>query len=79
MVSRQLQDVPAWVRDYVLLHELAHLIEPAHDARFWALLAGYPRTERARGYLDGLSAAAHLPIADDLGDDLGDDLDGESA
>ena len=30
----------------------------------------YPRTERARGYLDGLSAAAHLPMADDLEGDV---------
>jgi predicted metal-dependent hydrolase len=57
-VSTRLQGMPAWVVDYVLLHELAHLIEQNHSARFWALLAGYPRTERARGYLDGYSAAS---------------------
>jgi hypothetical protein len=69
-LSQQLRETPAWVRDYVLLHELAHLIEPGHGPGFWQLLVRYPRTERARGYLDGLSAAAHLPIADDLADDL---------
>lgn len=74
-LSRALQETPAWVQDYVLLHELAHLLEAGHGPRFWALVERYPRTERARGYLDGLSAAAHLPIADDLADDLETGLD----
>jgi predicted metal-dependent hydrolase len=56
-LSTRLQGMPGWVVDYVLLHELAHLIEPGHGSRFWALLAGYPRTERARGFLDGFAAA----------------------
>lgn len=73
-LSGALRDLPTWVQDYVLLHELAHLLEAGHGPRFWRLLDGYPRTERARGYLDGVSAAAHLPIAEDLGDDLDEAL-----
>jgi predicted metal-dependent hydrolase len=69
-VSRRLQTMPPWVLDYVLLHELAHLLVAGHGPRFWAQLSGYPRTERARGYLDGVSAAANLPIAPDLETDL---------
>jgi predicted metal-dependent hydrolase len=55
-LSRRLMDMPAWVLDYVLLHELAHLLVPGHGSRFWTLLESYPRTERARGYLEGVAA-----------------------
>jgi predicted metal-dependent hydrolase len=56
-LSTRLRGMPSWVIDYVILHELAHLIEPGHGSRFWALLKPYPRTERARGFLDGFAAA----------------------
>jgi predicted metal-dependent hydrolase len=72
-LSERLREMPVWVQDYVLVHELAHLLVPGHGPDFWALVGRYPRTERARGYLDGVSAAAHLPIGDDLSDDVGDE------
>ncbi len=50
-ISHRLASMPPWVLDYVLVHELAHLVEPNHGPRFWALVNRYPRTERARGYL----------------------------
>ena len=59
-ISERLRDAPAWVVDYVLVHELTHLLEPGHDDKFWAWVQRYPRTERAMGYLEGLSAAAGL-------------------
>jgi predicted metal-dependent hydrolase len=40
---------------------LAHLLVPGHGPRFWRLLEAYPRTERARGYLEGVVAADRLP------------------
>jgi len=59
-LSRRLEPLPEWVVDYVLVHELAHLIEAGHTARFWSLVERYPHAERAKAWLDGYSAGARL-------------------
>ena len=46
--------------DYVLVHELAHLLESGHTPAFWAWVDRYPRADKAKGYLEGYSAAARL-------------------
>ena len=53
-LSDRLARVPEWVRDYVLVHELAHLLRPDHSPAFWRLVRRYPLAERARGYLMAL-------------------------
>jgi predicted metal-dependent hydrolase len=62
-LSRRLQEMPSWVVDYVLVHELAHLIEPGHNDRFWSWVARYPESERAKAWLDGYSNGARLESA----------------
>jgi predicted metal-dependent hydrolase len=64
-LSSRLRDMPVWVVDYVLVHELAHLIEAGHNERFWAWVARYPHADRARAWLDGYSAGARLEGSDD--------------
>jgi predicted metal-dependent hydrolase len=56
-LSSRLRSMPEYVVDYVLVHELVHLLEPGHDEAFWALVARYPRAERARGFLEGVELA----------------------
>jgi predicted metal-dependent hydrolase len=61
-LSDRLRTMPTWVIDYVLLHEVAHLLEPNHNARFWSWVDRFPRSERAKGYLEGIAAAANLDL-----------------
>lgn len=50
-ISNRLVAMPLWVLDYVIIHELAHLVEAGHGAEFHRLVDRYPLAERARGYL----------------------------
>lgn len=72
-LSDKLQGMPSWVVDYVLLHELAHLIEASHSAAFWRLLESYPHTETAKAYLQGAAFASSRGLEGVMQEDQGAD------
>jgi hypothetical protein len=52
-ISERLRVTPAWVLDAVIVHELAHLLEPNHSPRFRELEQRYPRRNDADAFLEG--------------------------
>jgi predicted metal-dependent hydrolase len=64
-ISHRIAGMPDWVVDYVILHELAHLVIAAHNAAFWRLVNRYPKAERAQGYLEGVAAVAGGSFSED--------------
>jgi predicted metal-dependent hydrolase len=72
-LSNKLRTMPQWVIDYVLLHELAHLLVAGHNAAFWKLLEAYPDTMRAKAFLEGVSYATSRGLGAD-GPRTGDNI-----
>ncbi len=50
-ISHKLIDMPRWVLDYVIMHEMTHLLYPNHSKAFWKKVGEYKYCERARGFL----------------------------
>jgi predicted metal-dependent hydrolase len=61
LISHKIGLMPKWVRKYVLIHEMAHLIQPNHSRAFWDIVYRYKLTERARGYI---MAASRVNLLD---------------
>lgn len=59
-LSHRLAGMPGWVQDYVLVHELAHLVEPNHSPDFWRLVHRYELAERAIGFLMASGMSDHV-------------------
>ena len=57
-ISDKIKDWPQWVVDYVIAHELTHRLHSNHSPAFWKTLTeAYPKTERARGFIQGIGFA----------------------
>jgi predicted metal-dependent hydrolase len=56
-ISSRIRSLPEWVRDYVIIHELAHLEVPHHGKEFRGLIAQYRLHQKAHGFLQGLEHA----------------------
>jgi predicted metal-dependent hydrolase len=58
-LSAALRQMPSWVLEAVVAHELAHVSHPDHSPAFWALLRKVcPHTDRARAFLEGVGWVA---------------------
>ena len=61
-VSNRLRQCPAWVIDAVLVHELAHLQEADHSAKFNAIADRHPRQADSALFLEGYALGLGLRI-----------------
>jgi predicted metal-dependent hydrolase len=64
-IARRAASLPDWVLDYLLVHELAHLVHSDHGPDFHALENRYPLAERAKGYLLALDSIATSEVGAD--------------
>ena len=62
-ISHNLIHMPTWVLDYVIMHEMTHLLYSNHSKEFWQKVCEYKYTERARGFLiaKGMEMEDHSP------------------
>lgn len=60
-LNTQLVTKPKDLLEYVIVHEMVHLIEPTHSERFFAILGEhYPTWQEARAELNELPLAAEI-------------------
>lgn len=64
-ISTQLHGMPEWVLDAVVVHELAHLLEPGHGPAFRRLVARFDRYAEAMAFLQGVAYATGRGLSAD--------------
>lgn len=74
-LNTELVKKPKDLLEYVIVHEMIHLIEPRHSDRFMSLLAThYPTWREARHELNELPLAAQVWVGERLPTPNGDDV-----
>ncbi len=63
-ISDDIADYPQYVQDYLIMHELTHLIHPNHSNAFWEKVNDYPYVERAKGFLHATKFFAKNKLTD---------------
>lgn len=51
-ISHEVLKMPMWILDYLIMHEMTHLMIRDHSKKFWDKVREYEHTEWARGYLE---------------------------
>ncbi len=64
-ISHHLAGLPQYVQDYVIVHELSHLLVADHSPQFWEVVHRYPHTQKAIGFLAGYEFARNSPTTSD--------------
>lgn len=59
-ISHLVQGAADYVIDYVVFHEVVHLLEAHHNAKFRSMEARFPRLLEAKAYLEGISHGQKL-------------------
>jgi predicted metal-dependent hydrolase len=59
-ISDRLIGAPTYVLEYIIFHELIHLMISAHDADFYNYLNRYSDQERAEAFLEGFEVGCQF-------------------
>ena len=68
-ISERVKTMPLWVQDYIIIHELTHLLHPDHSKDFWRKVNQYKYAERAKGYLIAVGAGIEDPAKESTDED----------
>lgn len=59
-ISSRIKNAPSWVVDYLIIHEMAHLIFANHGRLFWQMVRKYPKHAEAKAFLKGWAMAERV-------------------